>query len=333
MSVTLLRQIRMLSLVPVLPRKTSVATLRMHLVGSGFDIHRRTVERDLLHLSRFFPLACDDHKPAGWSWSKDARLQQLPSMDPDTALALQMMKRYLQPLLPTPLLQHLQPQFGIAQRLLDEMAGSPQAQWPHRIASIPSGFSLRPPNIDESVQILVNRGVMEGLCLKADYRSLWSDSFQHFTIHPLGLVFCEGVLYLVATLWDYTDLRQLALHRMQHVVMLDTPVKRPPQFNLQTYIKQEHAFEYPSGKTIRLKLRVDDWLARHLKERQLSTDQKMTLTRDEDVYRVSATVAQTEQLLWWLRSLGDSVEVIRPVGLRRQIQKELCSTLEKYQAQ
>ena len=330
MSVTLLRQIRMLGLVPVLPRKISVEALQNHLQSSGFAVHRRTLERDLVHLSRFFPLLSDEHKPAGWSWSRDARLQQLPSMDPDTALALQMMKRYLQPLLPTTLWQHLQPQFDIARRLLDELADSPQAQWPHRIASIPSGFSLRSPKIDENVQAPVNRGLMEGFCLEADYRSLWSDSLQHFTIHPLGLVFREGVLYLVAALWDYTDLRQLALHRMQGVVVLDRPVKRPRKFNLQTYIKQEHAFEYPSGKTIRLKLRADAWLARHLGERHLAENQRIHCN-SEDGYLVTATLQQTEQLIWWLRSLGDSVEVLHPVSLRRRLQKELCRTLEKYQ--
>jgi hypothetical protein len=38
-----------------------------------------------------------------------------------------------------------------------------------------------------------------------------------YKINPLGIVTKEGMTYLVCTLWDYTDIRQLAVHRIQAV--------------------------------------------------------------------------------------------------------------------
>jgi predicted DNA-binding transcriptional regulator YafY len=42
--------------------------------------------------------------------------------------------------------------------------------------------------------------------------------------------------------------------------------------------------------------------------------------------RVTATVANTPQLEWWLLGFGDAVEVVRPAVLRNRI-KEMVSKL------
>lgn len=138
------------------------------------------------------------------------------------------------------------------------------------------------------------------------------------------------MIYLVATLWDYQDIKQLALHRMVDVTPLDKEVTDIPGFDLQAYINSA-AFHIPDeGKpTIHLKVRFSPGAAAHLRETPLSEDQRLIEEDDGDVL-VSATVANTQQLRWWLLGLGDGAEVLSPKALRREMHEMITSMLENY---
>ncbi len=69
----LLRQWHMLTLIPVAPRKVSAPQLCSELVGRGWRVDVRTVQRDLQKLSSVLPLLCDERsRPFGWSWQAGA---------------------------------------------------------------------------------------------------------------------------------------------------------------------------------------------------------------------------------------------------------------------
>lgn len=62
-----------LSLLPKPPRKVDTAFLGAALRARGIEVHRRTIQRDLVELSQVFPLVSDVRaKPYGWRWSEDA---------------------------------------------------------------------------------------------------------------------------------------------------------------------------------------------------------------------------------------------------------------------
>jgi len=70
-----LRQWHLLTLLPVSPRRADTATLAAQLAERGLVVHRRTVQRDLLELSKLFPIVSDERaKPYGWRWRDDAGL-------------------------------------------------------------------------------------------------------------------------------------------------------------------------------------------------------------------------------------------------------------------
>jgi predicted DNA-binding transcriptional regulator YafY len=172
---------------------------------------------------------------------------------------------------------------------------------------------------------------LKGRRFEADYRGLDADKARHYVFNPQGLVYRQGVLYLVATLWDYEDVRQFALHRMTSATLLDTPAEALKGFELQRYIEDEKGFDLSAGKEIRLELRVESWLAQHLDECRLAADQTIRLVPGHDpTFRVRATLVETEQLYWWLRSLGPEVEVIRPVALRRRMAGDLKAAAGMY---
>src|SRR3546814_10139941 len=91
----------MLRGIPRSPLKATTKELEDKLLDEGFEVSRRTLERDLHLLSIHFPLVLDDRsKPYGWSWAKDAHFEFMPKLTAAQAVALQLARTHLRDLLP-----------------------------------------------------------------------------------------------------------------------------------------------------------------------------------------------------------------------------------------
>jgi hypothetical protein len=72
-------------MLPKAPRRIDTGTLVARLRERGHDVHRRTVQRDLVTLATVFPIIADERdKPYGWRWADGVELLCLP---PAPALA------------------------------------------------------------------------------------------------------------------------------------------------------------------------------------------------------------------------------------------------------
>ena len=79
-----------------------------------------------------------------------------------------------------------------------------------------------------------------------------------------GWLFRDGVTYLVATLRDYDQVRQLALHRFRDASPMTEKVTPPKGFKLDHYINQG-AFDYPLGDFIDLEFTANNFVIQALK--------------------------------------------------------------------
>jgi len=327
---TAARYLAMLAHIPRRPYKVTTTALAEKLASEGFAIDVRSIQRDLNKLSAYFPLQADDGRPAGWYWTDEGPRRSFPHMDLSTALTHELLARHLTPVLPRKLLAQLQPTFEEARQVLGQMGASPLGKWSRRIAVVPPWQQLLPPEIAADVVDVVYEALLAGRRFEVDYLSLDADTAKRHPVNPQGLVYRHGVLYLVASLYDYDNPMQLALHRMKNATLLEEPAKALDGFDLGRYIEEERAFDIPLGRTIRLELRIAPWLARHLGESRLSRDQTIAPIRGDERSRLTATVQETEQLRWWLRSFGPALEVTRPVALRRAIAREVAETAALY---
>src|SRR3546814_1527154 len=74
--------------------------------------------------------------------------------------------------------------------------------------------------------------------LEGRYRSKGNKETKRLLINPLGLI-CRGpVLYLVCTLFDYEDVRQLALHRLTDLNKTVEPRADPEGFLFSDYARE-----------------------------------------------------------------------------------------------
>src|SRR5262245_51307729 len=79
MGATILRQWLVLTMLPRPPRRIDTGSIASRLRDRGFEVHRRTIQRDLLELAEVFPIVADERaKPYGWRWSDDAQRMEVP---------------------------------------------------------------------------------------------------------------------------------------------------------------------------------------------------------------------------------------------------------------
>ena len=314
--------IRHLCILKMIPRRGRIdaGTIQRRLEAElpGYRVHLRTIQRDLHDLKdALLPLEFDGCRPQGWKWRDDAELIEVPGMDLTAALTFRMAEDHLSRLLPKTCLSSLAPHFKRARQLLVHNDIEALNDWPRKVKVVPRTQPLLPPVIDPQVVDSVYRALFENLRFQVHYQRLGEEG-KVLELNPLGIVFNDPAVYLVATCWDYTDLRLFALHRMRDAKLLETPCTCPQEFDLQRYIDSgAFGFARQCGKTLRLKVLFEDWAAMYLRETPLAENQKMTNRKDKRVL-VEAEVADTEQLRWWLLGFGAAVEVVGPKRLREE---------------
>lgn len=156
---------------------------------------------------------------------------------------------------------------------------------------MPPNQPLFPPSYTEEIIEAVHSALLSEHQLEISYTSREQGETKTYSVHPLGIVQSGAVTYLVATLYDYTDIRLLSVHRIQSAQILDQPAKPPKKFNLANYIKQG-AFGFEESGEIKLVVRFTAPAAEHLRETPLSLNQQI----DEDQVgwvRVQAIVPYT----------------------------------------
>jgi len=325
---TIDRQWDILSLIPREPLSLSTAEVLDRLRSRGHEVDIRTVQRDFVALETRFMLTCrTEGRTNYWSWSNKQPMVDLPTMSTVTAITLLLARDYLIPVMPAPIVEELSPYFSKA---TEKLKGTKLANWRERVSMIGRGPALAPATVDSNVFAAVQMSLLDNRQLNIRYRSRSAEKHQKMTVNPLGLVSRDGVFYLVATLWKYHDIRQLALHRMTFAEIAEQKASRPRSFDLDSYINDEYAFAYPSSeKKIQLEALFDAGAAHHLTERALAKDQQL-VNEGNGKMRLRASVADTQELYWWLLGFGDQVEVIRPRQLRRAMQTTVESMARMY---
>lgn len=291
---TLFRYLTLLQLIPRTPGRISTPVLLEKLNERGFQIDTRSLQRDLRDkLALHFPLGCDEsRKPYRWYFDRDFHCH-LPALDV--------------------------PQFRDARRLLDGLEANGLSQWARRVRAIPNGKALIPAPLEEHVWQRVTQGLLEQLALDVTYLSRSAEAEKRFTLHPQGLVSRHSVTYLLATVNEYTDIRQFALHRIESVSLSETTWRKTPDFDLDDYI-QRGAFGYrQSPENVTLVADVSPQVAWLLTETPLAEAQTLTPLPDSDWQRLEANVPDDQQTLWWLMGLGANVDVLAPTVWRQGI--------------
>ncbi len=328
MSDATLRQITMLQLIPRRAPGITTEDLRRKLDDRGFSISRRSIQRDLNRLSAAFPLQCEGEEHPRWRWIESADGLMAPAHDAFSALTWAIMEEHLEPLLPINVRQEARPLFASARKYLEQAPSARARRWKQRVRVIPRAFSLRPPEVPETVLEPVYQALFEGKQLDITYRSRGSDKTSTWRTHPQAMVMREGVIYLPMTIEPYSDLCHIVSHRIHSASLLDEPVSEVEGFDLDDYI-QSGAFSYVESGPVELKIRLDAYAAEHILESPISPDQTSRILEDGRIEFTASTI-DTQQLRWWLTGFGASLEVIEPMHLREAMAEQAKAVAAMY---
>lgn len=294
-------------------RKVSAPELHAQLKAAGIDRDIRTIQRHLDFLSEQFDVERDDRsKPYGYRWKEKAQGFSLPGLNERESLLLALAEQHLRNLLPVSVTRSLASFFEQARRNLDPLTKSPrEREWLSKVRVVSATQPLLPPKVSPTVFEQVSNSLYGNTWLDVDYKNAQENQTKA-RVMPLGLAQQGPFLYLVCRFEGFNNERTLALHRIQAARSSTLTFHRPTEFNLQRY-DDEGRFGFGSGKSVKLSFRIDKAVGPHLLEAPLSPDQVVKDRRH--YYQIEATVIDTKQLEWWLRSFGDAVSNVqrRPV--------------------
>lgn len=327
---TLLRQWEMLRLIPRYPSQITASQLTEKLKDRGYDINKRSVERDLWSFVELFGLQVDDRdRTYGWSWPRDAAIWNLPAMNDEQALSLYMLERHIKDMLPPTVLDSLSPLLKAArERLKSSHNAKALKDWPDKVRARAPAQPLKPCPINPKVHEAVSLALLNNQWLQVSYQGRGRTEAKEHIISPLAYVMRGPMLYLVCRYEGYDDTRILTVCRIKKAARLDRTFSRPEDFSIDTYLAEGH-MDFGDGDQIKIELLFDPDSGRHLYETPLSDDQVISESKDGRL-RVIATVADTLQLKWWILGLGHYVEVVKPASLRKAIQEEIAGMHSLY---
>lgn len=337
MANAVIRQLKILMMLPRYPSKFTVSEIRERLAQTGIDRSHRTIERDLVALSAHFPIVTDETSIPGWSWSKDAKeaLSTL-SIDAPSALALCMVERHLFELLPQSMLRSLRPLFISAKRFLDSSGHikSGLRNWSKRTALVQRGINPVPQQVDLRIARTVSEAIVNGQNIVIEYVKRFGD-LKKSTLRPAGLLSRGNILYLAAFDVDgASQVKFFALHRFKKVMLTTTPSHIPTGFDLSHSVTHDGSFDIissPDGeRNIRVKLRFDPSAGSFFKDSVMYSNQ--SIEKKNGKYLVSFTAINSVELRWWILGFGEKVEVLAPMSLRTEISKSLTQAARHYRA-
>jgi predicted DNA-binding transcriptional regulator YafY len=329
----MLRNWELLRLLPLNAPGKTARQLRDELELNGYNVSKKTVERDLVDLSTILGINADEEtKPYQWYWSSNASLA-FPGVGVTEAMSLVLAESTLLGLMHKSLLSPLQGRLDAAKRLLTESRGTnSKTAWVQKIRSVPRDFMLLPPSVSTDVVEQVQDAVLQDRQIEIQYRSLKDTAASWRTVNPRALLLNGSVMYLLADKLSTEDsvsdgtVKQYALHRIKAI----RPGTRPialRTFSLTRYIRTEE-HQVGNRSPIRIRLKVSEDLAKILGETPLAARQRVRTVGSATV--VEAAVRNTPALRKWILGHGPAVEVLAPAALRAAIKAKVQAAAAAY---
>ena len=220
--------IEILKLIPR-NRLITASEIRNSLFSAGYDIPIRTLQRYLKSISETESLhvECDSRsKPYGYRRSSPKSEFADLKLTPEESLLLSLAGQYLQYLLPTTISTSLSQVFDAARdQLFSHPAATPAASWLNKVALVFTSIPTLPPEIKPRIFSIATEGLYRNRKLEINYSNK-NGKQKVSVVSPIALVQQDLRIYLVCRYDGYEDLRNLALHRIMDIRLLDIEADR-----------------------------------------------------------------------------------------------------------
>lgn len=323
------RQWELLQHLPSSSPGKSAAKLRLLLQSAGYEVTKRTVERDLEALEQLFPITHGGDATYDWHWVKGSAFGVMGLSTTD-ALSMHLLQRFLSPILPTALTQQLEPLFELAAtKLSAQKDNNTLGRWSGKVAVVQPNLPVIAAPIDTAAMQTVQEALLAEEQISVDYLRADGQVSKPQPLNPLGLVQCGAITYLVATGFNYPTPRIYAMHRMRQATRLYLPAVIPEGFSLQGFI-EDGGLQFGAVRQIELTAWVSPMLAAQLRETRL-TDNQQLAEAPNNGFELTASLPYSWRLRWWILSKTGDIEVLAPTELRAEIADMHRAAVRRYQ--
>lgn len=323
---------------------------------------RKTLNNDLHQLHRIF--ATDDkHICRMPDWHEESKgktvkywinpNQQLMQLSQQQYFIMVMVQHFMQDYLPVHIQKEVDNFVSLfeAKKPRNSTDDAPH-KWQQRIFAMPE--LLQPPDINADVLAAIHTAIFENKQITFDYQKKWHEQTEQKTLYPVGIVLQGNNMYLSGfysvkgILRDKKILKEHRLFAIQRISKVKQTEVEVPNELLTTDFSLEKLYEkgklHPQniiqdngevtiqpGQKLSLTMRVNQWAMQHLIERPFSESQKYTHAED-GYYHVKVNIVATDELMYWLMSMGSNIQVLSPDFIKDEIMQRHQTAYEAYLA-
>jgi predicted DNA-binding transcriptional regulator YafY len=292
------------------------------------EMNVRTIRRDLDALrAAGLPIEETVHARGLKRWRIDPQRWHAPMGFPfDEAIALYVARRLLEPLAGTPFWDASQRAMKKIRSTLSAAALAYIDQFGeafHRTRFGESDYGGKAAIVEE-----LNLGIDDHCEVFLTYQSLRSTEPTTYPIHPYGLTFHRGSLYLVGYAPDREQIRHWKLDRAEKAEVTQVRFNRPSDFDLEDHFKNSLGV-YEGGGDVCVTVWFSAEVARYVTESMWHLSQVLTAQKDGSLI-AEFQLDGTREIKAWVLSFGRHAEVLGPEELRAEMGEELLQVVRRY---
>lgn len=178
----------------------------------------------------------------------------------------------------------------------------------------------------EKIKEIIN-AYIEKKKIKINYYALNKNKIEERIVHPYSVVTYKGANYMVAFCEKRNEFRDFKISRIQHMETLREKYGVNDKFSFKEYMNGSIGIY--KGDSLAVKLKIIYPMSRIVSEKNWVDNQKITWMSEEEILFEAEVKGKTE-LISWILSMGDKVEVLEPIELKDEIKNIAKNIVNMY---
>ncbi|MGO5093023.1 helix-turn-helix transcriptional regulator [Clostridium sp. LCP25S3_F10] len=179
---------------------------------------------------------------------------------------------------------------------------------------------------EKKIWIDINATIITRNKIKIKYNSLNTGEKERI-VRPYAVFQYKGSMYFVGYCELRQKIREFKISRIMSYKILSEKFERTYNFNFKEYMQD--CFGIFKDEEIELKLKIKYPMSQIIKEKIWSDNQKIIDIEDKSII-FKAKLRGITEIKSWILSMGQSVEVIAPSSLKRNVENEIEEMIKIY---
>lgn len=190
-------------------------------------------------------------------------------------------------------------------------------------------FEKRKPQGTEHFYGLLH-AIKNNFIVKFTHQKYWEDGTTQRTAEPYSLKEFKSRWYILGKDKKDDKIKTFGLDRMQNLTITNQKFDSPKNFNANNLFKYCFGIINPTdSQPVEIVLSFEPTQGKYIKSFPLHDSQQIIKDNDDEL-RIKLKLHITHDLIMELLSHGDSLKIISPAKLKKEVGKILAQTLQQY---